>query len=213
MGRHVNIGNPKKIVADGYDVVGEIYANQALAANDATRAHYTSVLIDGLPMGAKILDLGCGAGLPTTAKLAEHFNVTGVNISEKQVERARMNVPNATFICADIAALDFGDENFDGVAAFFSIIHMPRDEHAAAIRNIARWLRPGGLIVASLPHRIGKVGYEDDWMGAPMFSSGFDAAVYTTLVNEAGLTIVSSEVGDRPDGDNFVWVVARKPLQ
>ncbi|GEM_PF-2974676 len=67
--------------------------------------------------------------------------------------------------------------------------------------------------MASLPHRIGKVGYEEDWMGAPMFWSGFKAEVYTTLVNEAGLTIVSSEVDDRPDDDNFLWVVARKPLQ
>jgi SAM-dependent methyltransferase len=117
------------------------------------------------------------------------------------------------FICADIAALDFGDKNFDGVAAFFSIIHLPRDEHEAAIGNIARWLRPGGLVVPSLPCRPGKNGYEKDWMGMPMFWSGFDAEIYTTLVNEAGLTIVSSEVDDRPDGDNFLWVVARKPLQ
>jgi SAM-dependent methyltransferase len=125
--RRGDIGDPKRIVADGYDVIGEEYAKQAVAANDSTRAHYTSVLIEGLPLGADVLDLGCGAGLPTTAKLAEHFYVTGVDISAKQVERARMNVPNATFICADIAALDFGDKNFDSVAAFFSIIHLPRD--------------------------------------------------------------------------------------
>ncbi len=208
-----DIGDPKLIVAHGYDVIGEEYAYQAVAEDDSTRAHYTSILIGGVAPGAKILDLGCGAGLPTTAKLAEHFNVTGVDISEKQIERARANVPNATFFCADIAKLDFEEKGFDGVAAFFSIIHMPRDEHTAVIRSIARWLRPGGLVVASLPCRPGKVGYEEDWMGAPMFWSGFGAEVYTTLVAEAGLEIVSSSIDDRPDLDNFLWVVARKPLQ
>jgi 2-polyprenyl-3-methyl-5-hydroxy-6-metoxy-1,4-benzoquinol methylase len=40
------------------------------------------VLIE-VPQRADVLDLGCGAGLPTTAKLAEHFNVTGIDISVK----------------------------------------------------------------------------------------------------------------------------------
>ena len=137
MERRNDIGDPKRIVADGYDIIGNRYADQGVAENDSTRAYYTSVLIDSLPAEADVLDLGCGAGLPTTAKLAEQFNVTGVDMSGKQVKRARANVPNAIFIHADMTELDFQNESFDGVASFFSIIHMPRDEHESVIHNLA----------------------------------------------------------------------------
>jgi trans-aconitate methyltransferase len=59
------------------------------------------MLLERLPSGADLLDLGCGAGLPTTARLAQRFTVTGVDISPRQIERARINVPDATFINAD----------------------------------------------------------------------------------------------------------------
>ena len=55
--------------------------------------------------GVAVLDLGCGCGVPVARRLARRYAVTGVDLSPVQVERARTLVPNATFICADMAAL------------------------------------------------------------------------------------------------------------
>jgi trans-aconitate methyltransferase len=67
-------------------------------------------------------------GVPSTALLAERFDVTGVDISRAQLEIARINVPKANFIEADLASVDFPDGNFNAVTAFYSLIHLPRTE-------------------------------------------------------------------------------------
>lgn len=178
------------------------------------RARYTSVLLDGLPPGAEVLDLGCGAGVPTTRALARCFCVTGVDISERQIALARQNVPGARFIQSDATQLDFPPTSFDGVVAFYSLIHVPRQEQPRLLRDIAAWLRPGGLLVATLGSRAAEVDFDDDFLGARMFWSSFDSATNRRLVEEAGLHVIRAQEETAEDFEapvTFLWVVARKP--
>ena len=136
--------DPKQIVADGYDRIAEQYGAWASQVRQEERAKYTAVLLEKLPVGAAVLDLGCGAGLPTTHQLAERFAVTGVDLSARQVALAQHNVPTATFLHTDMTQLDFDPMSFDGVAAFYSLLHVPRHEHLGLLRKITAWLRAGG---------------------------------------------------------------------
>ena len=204
----------KRTVALGYDKMGEAYGKLATRYRTAQRARYESILLDRLDEGARVLDLGCGSGIPTTRRLARKFQVTGVDISEKQVERARKNVPTAEFICADMAALDFPPDTFDGVSAFYSIIHLPRNEQAALLTAITNWLRPGGTFVACLGTGDHEVDYDETWVGAPMFWSTYDAETNRRLVEESGLQTISAleeTTTSHGDSETFLWVVARKP--
>ena len=204
----------KRVVAHGYDIVGEWYAKHAAENRRDDRDRYTSLLIESLPSGATLLDLGCGAGLPTTQLLAQHFVVTGVDISAQQIARAREeHIPNARFLQADITKLHLAPASFDAVAAFFSIIHVPRHQHPRLLRKIATWLRPGGLFVASLGAQSVAEGVEEDWHGAPMYWSHFDSATNKRLVEDAGLAVVGSEemtTDEEGQPVTFFWVVARK---
>jgi ubiquinone/menaquinone biosynthesis C-methylase UbiE len=132
--------DPKQIVAQGYDTIAERHAEWASHTRTDERERYTAILLNALPPGAHVLELGCGVGLPATQRLAQRFAVTGVDISAQHIALARRNVPAATFVQADMAALDFPPAGFDAVAAFFSIIHVPREEHAALLHAIATWL-------------------------------------------------------------------------
>ena len=202
--------NPKQLVEQGYDRIGQRYADDLGSSRQELRSRYVSYLANALPRGSDLLDLGCGAGTPTTKQLAEHFTVTGVDISRRQVERARLAVPDAKFIRADITSLRLPQRSFDAVTAFFSIIHVPRDEQPDLLRSIAVWLRPNGLLFATMTASGKETDYDKCWLGAPMFWSGYDSDTNKRMVREAGLEIVSTEETEDRDG-HFLWLTARKP--
>jgi precorrin-6B methylase 2 len=142
--------DPKQVVEEGYDHIAERYLEWIQTTRAEERTLYTSVLLNELPFGAEVLDLGCGAGVPTTQELARRFKVTGVDISERQVALAQENVPESQFIQTDITQLDSPPASFDAVAAFYTLIHVPRQEQPNLLQDIASWLRPGGLLVATM---------------------------------------------------------------
>lgn len=204
----------KRIVEQGYDQIAERYAAVAARERSDERARYIDLIVRNLPEGADVLELGCGAGGPTTQALAARFNLIGVDLSAHSVSLARANVPNAIFLHADMTALEFEPGCVDSVVAFFSLIHVPREEQSGLLKKIARWLRPGGLFVATMGASATENGYEEDWLGAPMYWSHFDAETNQRLVEEAGLVIESAALKTADEDGlpvTFLWVVARKP--
>lgn len=206
--------DPKRIVADGYDRIAERYVEGTRQVRVAEREHYTALVLSALPAGAAVLELGCGTGIPTTKRLAERFRLTGVDLSPRHIQLARRNVPQATFIQGDMTTVEISPASFDGVVAFYSMTHVPRNEHAKLLRSIMGWLRPGGLLVAAMGAADTEDMVEDDWLGAPMYFSHYDSETNRRLVAEAGFQIVSAqEETAEEDGKpcTFLWVVARKP--
>ena len=122
----------RRTVEAGYDQMAEQY----LATKNPQDPLALAALEDlssFLPHKAAVLDLGCGAGIPATRWLADRgFAVTSVDVSARQLELARRNVPEATLLKADMAEVTFAPETFDAVVAFHSIIHVPRADHAGA---------------------------------------------------------------------------------
>lgn len=204
----------KRLVASSYDQVAERHAEWAARVRAEERRRYTARLVEVVPAGGAVLELGCGAGGPTTQVLARHFQLTGVDISRRSVELARQNVPTGVFIDADMTQAAFPPGSFDAVVAFYSIIHVPREEQPALFDRIARWLRPGGVFLATLSSGDTPADYEPNWLGVPMYWSGFDPEVTRRLIEDAGLIITSAtlETADE-DGEAiaFLWVEARRP--
>jgi cyclopropane fatty-acyl-phospholipid synthase-like methyltransferase len=206
--------DPKRIVRQGYDRIVRQFEEWAQQVRREERERYTYLLQQRVPAGARVLELGCGAGLPTTRELAEHYAVTAVDLSGGQLALARQNVPRASFVQADMACLGLAPARFDAVAAFYALIHVPREEQPALLRQIAAWLCAGGWLVATMGVHDDEAGYEEDWLGAPMYWSSYDAVTNRRLVAEAGLRIVqASEETALEFGQpvTFLWVMAQKP--
>jgi ubiquinone/menaquinone biosynthesis C-methylase UbiE len=203
----------KKIVQDGYDKIAERYLSWSESVGDDPRGRFTDESFRRLPDGARVLDLGCGAGIPSTRLLAERFEVIGVDISEAQLDLARKNVPEATFVRGDFSELAFPDGSFDGITAFYSISHVPRDEHACLFARVTGWLKPGGLLLATLGADESP-DWTGEWLGVPMFFSSYDANENRRLLRGAGLSLALDEVVamHEPEGEaTFLWVLAQKP--
>ena len=203
----------RRIVADGYDAVAERYFEWSDARPSAVRRRWLGRALELIPSGSDVLDLGCGAGVPMTKALAESRRVTGVDLSPRQIELARLAVPEATFAQADMTRLALPPASVDAVTAFYSLTHIPRDEMPDLLASIQRWLRPGGLLLASMGAYDSPDSVDPDWLGAPMFFSHHGVKRSRAIVREAGFeleeAVVEQEPEDRHDA-TFLWVVARK---
>ncbi len=205
----------KRTVEEGYDRVVEAYLATKTAEDPIALAALQD-LARLLLSGASVLDLGCGAGVPSTRWLAERFAVTGVDFSARQLELARRHAPTATFLKADMTEVDFEPETFDAVVSLHAIIHVPRAEHPALLNDIYRWLKPGGHFLATWAVGAWE-GKEDDWegWGAPIWWSHHDRDASLKLLRDAGFGIVTAQErtsrGARGD-EWWLWVLAKKPL-
>lgn len=179
------------LVQGGYDAIGGEYAaERRLGACEIALLDEFSRL---LPEGASVLDAGCGAGIPIARRLSGRFAVTGVDISEKQIERARSNVPAGTFICANMSDLDFPEASFDGICSFYAIIHTPREKHAEILPRFHQLLRPEGVVLLCLGAGNLKDDF-DEFLGIPMYWSHFDAETNLAMVRDAGFQLLHSEL-------------------
>lgn len=201
---------PRSIVERGYDTVAARYAQERLSIwSTPEEDAFLDRIVASIRPGAEILDLGCGSGEPVTARLARHGRVTAVDLSRRMLSMARERVPSAVFVQADMTSVRFPSGAFDAVVAFFSIIHVPRDEHAALFASIAAWLRPGGIFVAVLG---GADNPEErvEWLGAPMYWSHFDREGSLTLLRRVGFEVLEACDLPAPDGVS-AGVIARRP--
>ena len=203
----------KQLVSAGYDTMHERYADWA-GRGIARRQHCLLRAAGmGLLKGGDALDLGCGTGRHVTATLAAAgYRVTGIDVSARSIDVARRELPSVRFVVGDMAEARFAPGSFDLVTAFYSIIHLPREEHGEVLRRVAGWLRPGGGFIASLGASCGDA-YEEDWLGVPMYWSSWDHRTNRRLIAEAGLEILVDTVETTlEDGQPvaFQWVIACK---
>ncbi|MCD7438465.1 class I SAM-dependent methyltransferase [Streptomyces lincolnensis] len=178
--------------AEAFDAIGERY-DKAFPHKDGQVAS-AEWLSRSLDEGSRVLDLGCGTGVPTARQLTEAgFEVVGVDLSGAMVELAREHVPGGEFHRADIAdlrpggPLDLG--RFDAVAAFFSLLMLPRAEIPLALRTVYHLLAPGGLFALSMV----EADVDDfaiPFIGSSIRVSGYLRDELREVVEAAGFEIV-----------------------
>jgi 2-polyprenyl-3-methyl-5-hydroxy-6-metoxy-1,4-benzoquinol methylase len=200
-----------EIVASGYDHIAEAYLEWT--ARSPLRERWLNELSGMLPQRGDVLDLGCGAGMVARRLTQMGFSLLGIDGSSRQIALARKNEHRSEFRLADMLLVSFPPASFAAVTAFYSITHLPRAEHPAMLKRIAEWLKPGGMLLASLGYR-DCPDWTGEWLGATMFFSHFDAETNIRLVESAGLAIRHREViAEEENGKmvEFLWIVAEKP--
>ena len=207
---------PQDVVARGYDAGADRFAAWQRKITGSTRLERLEELLAVLPERPDVLELGSGTGVRSTQLLAERAELLGIDISAEQVRRARERAPNARFRHADFTQIELELASFDAVVAFYVFNHVPREQLGPLLGRIARWLRPGGYLLATfgasdLP------GWRGEWLGGvETFFSGYEPEVTIALIREAGLEVVRDELETilEPEGEaTFLWVLARRPSQ
>jgi SAM-dependent methyltransferase len=165
-----------------------------------------------------LCDMGCGPGQVGRYLHERGAQVVGVDLSPGLVEYARRLNPGIEFRVGDMRALDFGDDTFGGMAAFYSLIHIPPQDMPQTLRELWRVLRPGGLLLLAF-HIGDQVLHLDEWWGHAVCLDFrfFQPAAITAALEQAGFVI--EEVIERdpyPDVEHQsrrAYIFARKTAQ
>lgn len=155
----------KTEIQNSYDRVAGDYAEQF--KDELTKKPFDCRMLDRLveTVGKRetICDLGCGAGHIAKYLSGRGAKTCGIDLSSEMVKQAGRLNPEITFRQGNMLDLkETSDDSFGGIAAFYSIIHVPRDSVIDALREMKRVLRPKGSLL--LTFHIGReIRHLDEW--------------------------------------------------
>ncbi len=164
-----------------------------------------------------ICDMGCGPGQIARYLRSRGAEVCGIDLSPEMVREAVRLNPAIRFQQGDMLALDgVADGAFGGIAAFYAIHHFARPEVARAFGELARVVRPGGVLLVAF-HVGNETLHTEEWSGksVDLDFTFFQSAAVKEWITGAGLALEEAMERDTYSGVEFGsrrgYVFARKP--
>jgi 2-polyprenyl-3-methyl-5-hydroxy-6-metoxy-1,4-benzoquinol methylase len=211
------VTDPKRVVREGWNRVSTIYRpprsrTDAFQHTNADYREWLAPFFRTLRPGTEVLDLGCGCGTPASQMLSQRFRVTGVDISDVQIDRARSLVPAGRFLRGDMTEVSFAREAFGGVACLYALIHVPVAEQPSLIGKVFRWLEPGGLFLVTTGETA-LTEVQDGWLGsnARMYWSHADARTYQQWFVERGFRVLRHTQIPEPGATHALFLLQKPP--
>ncbi|MDZ7746298.1 MAG: class I SAM-dependent methyltransferase [Halobacteriales archaeon] len=195
----------RRTVRDGYDTLAETYADRRTLTGRGTEL--VEAFAASIDPDSRVLDAGCGGGVPAGVVLADRHSVLGCDISGAQLAAFEANVPGGDPVYGDLTTLPVADGSVDAVVSLFAVIHVPRERHDEVFTELHRVLGSDGealLVVGNEPWE----GRNPDWLdaGAEMFWSYFGRDRNLGLLRDAGFEIIDDEVVSDELGGAFCFV-------
>ncbi len=155
-------------------------------------------LLAGVPLGAAVLDLGCGTGRPIAELLdGRGLQVTGIDHSAAMLAKARQSVPGVTWRQAELDAPLSGP--FAAAVCWDAVFHLARARHAAVFREVWRGLSPGGRFLFTTGGSA-QPPFTDTMFGHEFFYDAPSPDETLALVWGAGFRLLADVMLDPPNG-------------
>ena len=165
-----------------------------------------------------VCDLGCGPGQIARYLSDRGVEAFGFDLSPCMLKQARRLNPDLEFVQGNMLSIDADDDSWAGIAAFYSIIHIPRAQVVEALAELKRVLQPGGRLLLAI-HLGDTVTHSDEWWGEPVSIDVyfFGREEMEGYLRSAGFTIEESiERDPYPDVEyqgRRAYILARKPVE
>jgi len=151
---------------DAYDAVANEYVRRI--ADELAHKPLDRQLLDRFATDIRekgvACDMGCGPGHVARYLHDRGVQICGIDLSPSMIEQARRLCPDIEFHTGDMIALDVQDETWNGIVAFYSLIHIPRDQMLVALGELHRALRKGGQLLVAF-HIGDETIHLDEWWG------------------------------------------------
>ena len=203
-------------VQASYDRVARKYVEQLF--NELENKPLDRSLLDRFAANVRgpVCDLGCGPGQVARYLHSKGVEVFGIDLSPGMVEQALQLNPGIEFRQGNMLSLEDSPESWGGIAAFYSIVHIPREEMTVALRECRRVLRPGGLLLLAF-HVGEEILHRDEMWGEDVSLDFifFRSDEICAWLKDAGFEIEEAiERDPYPDVEHQsrrAYIFARKP--
>lgn len=170
-------------------------------------SEYLHLIVNSIPDGASVLDLGCGTGEPLAQFFIERgFKVIGVDGSEKMIELCRKRFPNEEWLVADMRELNL-KRKFDVILAWHSFFHLDKASQRAMFPLFAAHLKPNGILAFTSGVEEGEVWSNNG--GQDLYHASLSTGEYERLLKAAAFKILTHKINDPHCGDATVWVAQK----
>jgi len=187
-----------------YDLIADWYSTDRGRTAGVAEALAVAATV---PARSRILDLGCGSGVPTTEALVNAgHRVVGLDSSTEMLARFRVRVPGTPVVRGDARQCPFSDGSFGAAISWGMMFHLPRSEQATVFAAVSRVLEPGAPFLFTAAEI---VGADDGGITGTMNGVTFHYYAvpdYRTLVAEYGFVLV--DIHDDPGVSTYF--LARK---
>lgn len=143
---------------------------------------------ESLPPGAKILDVGCGNGIPVSQFLLQAgFELIGLDSSSGMIAMYRAKFPDVPARCEPVQEASFAPESFEAVVAWGVLFHLSEAEQEAVLRKVSQWLKPGGKFLFTAGDSKGSV--ESKMNGVMFRYTSLGSSEYRRILESAGMRL------------------------
>ena len=199
-----------------WDRMAKVYFNKPIKDEEAYQIKLATTQEYFRP-DMKLLEIGCGTGGTAIAHAPFVAHITATDFSDRMIgfaekRKAEVNVENVTFARASVTKSLETQNRYEAVL-MLSILHLLEDPQAT-IQQVAKVLKPGGLLVSNTPCLNGQLGV----MG-PVLQLGGRLGLVPRTIQEFSETELMSWIADagfktihhwHPEGSETVFTVSQK---
>ncbi|HVE44866.1 MAG TPA: class I SAM-dependent methyltransferase [Gammaproteobacteria bacterium] len=168
---------------------------------------YLNLIVDSVPAGSSVLDLGCGTGEPIAQFFIEKgFKITGVDGSEKMIELCKKRYPNEQWIVSDMRDIKL-NQQFDVVLAWHSFFHLDHDSQRKMFKIFDVHIKPGGILAFTSGEEEDEVWSDNG--GQQLYHASLSTNEYEKHLHENSFKVLLHKIRDTECGEATVWVVQK----
>ncbi len=157
-----------------------------------------------IPDQSSILDLGCGAGIPTAQYFsAKKCQITGIDSSAAMLEISRNRFPEHNWLEADMRQLDL-KQSFNGIIAWDSFFHLTHNDQRAMFHIFKKHAKTGtALMLTTGPSHGTALG---EMQGEVLYHASLDPDEYKNLFETFGFRVVNMRFEDPDCARHTIWL-------